>query len=141
MNLLKQEQQLQFDHFKHSDALQFGLNILKIVEQEKLKNVRIRVRYENDLVFQYLMNDKNGEMWLDRKEKTVLESGHSSLYVYENQELYPDMIDNNNYAVCGGGFPLIEQGKIKGVFCVSGLEHDQDHRLIIDSLKEVLNHG
>ncbi|WP_304528253.1 hypothetical protein [Romboutsia ilealis] len=43
--------------------------VLDIVKKENLKNVRIRVTYNNDIIFQYLMNGKTSETWLDRKEK------------------------------------------------------------------------
>lgn len=135
--LLQLEEELSFQQFTHENAYQFGQNVLEIVKTEHYKPVRIRVRYEDDIIFQYLMDGKKGEEWLNRKERTVLESQHSSLYVYENQKDYSYMIDNENYAVCGGGFPLIVQGQIKGVFCVSGLRHDEDHDLIIKALKRL----
>lgn len=133
-DLLQLEKRYTFENFKNEQALEFGQNICKLIEERKLKNVRIRVKFNHDLVFQYLMNDKKGEMWLDRKEKTVMESGHSSLYVFYHIEDYNYMKDNNEYAVCGGGFPLIENGEVRGVFCVSGLKDTEDHQLILDAL-------
>jgi uncharacterized protein (UPF0303 family) len=47
------------------------------------------------------------------------------------------MIDNDEYAVCGGGYPLIVNDELKGVFIISGLRHDEDHALIIKALKEM----
>lgn len=132
-----QEKRYVFNEFTHEDALQFGLNVLEVVKEEKLKNVRIRVTCDNDIVFQYLMNDKNGEMWLNRKEKTVMESGHSSLYVFQNQDQYKHMLDNDEYAVCGGGFPLIINGELRGTLITSGLDHEEDHMLIIKALKKM----
>ncbi|MEG0367659.1 MAG: heme-binding protein, partial [Coprobacillus sp.] len=108
---------------------------IKIIKQEKLKNIRIRVVHHNDIVFQYLMDGKAGQMWLDRKENVVLEAKHSSLYVFHHQDRYQHMIDNDKYAVCGGGFPLIENNQVTGAFCISGLAHEEDHDLIIKALK------
>lgn len=137
--ILQQEHDFQFQNFQHEDAFRFGMKVLEIVKREQLKNVRIRVTYQGNIVFQYLMNGKSKETWLDRKEKTVLESGHASLYVVYHQEDYEYMKDDPRYALYGGGFPLIENGEIKGVFCVSGLAHEDDHRLIIQALQEIQN--
>lgn len=126
-----------FKQFTNKNALDFGLNVLDIVEKENLKNVRIRVKYNGDIVFQYLMDGKKGEEWLNRKENTVMKSGHSSLYVFEHSDDYSYMLDNDDYAVCGGGYPLIVNNELKGCFCVSGLDHLDDHNLIVRALKEV----
>lgn len=136
-DLLILEKELQFKHFTHEKALQFGMTILNIVKQKKLKPVRIRVTYCHDIIFQYLMDGKKGDMWLNRKENTVMKAKHSSLYVYNHQDNYKDMINDEQYAICGGGFPLIENNEIKGVFIVSGLDHEEDHQLIIKALKEM----
>ncbi|MEG0593334.1 MAG: hypothetical protein RR512_08455, partial [Coprobacillus sp.] len=66
-DLLSLEDIYSFDNFTNEDALEFGLNAIKIITQEKLKNIRIRVVHHNDIVFQYLMDGKAGQMWLDRK--------------------------------------------------------------------------
>ena len=136
-DVLKQEQELTFKTFTNQDALNFGLKVLEIVEREQLRNIRIRVKYDNDIIFQYMMNGKVGDMWLNRKENTVMESKHSSLYVFEHESEYAYMKDNDNYAVCGGGFPLVVDGELRGCFIVSGLEHEEDHDLIIKALKEI----
>lgn len=138
MDRLEEERVLRFSTFTNEDAFEFGIHVVNMVKEENLKNVRIRVTYEDDIIFQYLMNDKYGKMWLDRKEKTVMESKHSSLYVYENQDQFKHMLDNDEYAVCGGGFPLIVNDEIKGVFIVSGLSHQDDHRLIIQALQKMI---
>ncbi len=127
-----------FKEFKNSDALKFGLRVLEIVEKEHLNNVRIRVRYGRDIVFQYLMDGKKGEEWLDRKERTVMDSKHSSMYVFEHKEQYLYMIDNPQYAVCGGGYPLIVNQKVVGAFCVSGLKHYDDHNIILRVIREMV---
>ena len=73
-DVIQQEKELSFHDFNHEKAFLFGMAVLDIVKKENLKNVRIRVTYNNDIIFQYLMNGKTSETWLDRKEKTVLES-------------------------------------------------------------------
>ena len=50
--LLQLEEELSFQHFSHENAYQFGQNVLEIVKTEHLKPVRIRVKYEDDIIFQ-----------------------------------------------------------------------------------------
>lgn len=138
MKLLQLEQQLRFQSFQHSDALQLGLQAIQKVEQNQLKPIRIRIRYKGNIVFQYLMDGKTGDEWLNRKEQTVLETGHSSMFIYEHQDEYNYLLNQEQYAICGGGFPLIVDNEIKGVFCISGLKHDEDHQLIVNILSEYL---
>jgi len=95
--------------------------------------------YKNALILHYLMDGKKDSNWMHRKEKTVLDSGHSSLYTFltVNSE-YKIWKEEDDYAVCSGGFPIIENGVLNGVICVSGLEHFQDHNLIVEVLNEYL---
>ena len=36
------------------------------------------------------------------------------------------------------GFPINEKGEIVGTICVSGLKHNEDHQLIVDTLMTLL---
>jgi len=126
-----------FKEFHNTDALAFGLKVLEIVHRKQLKPVRIRVFYDGDVVFQYLMDDKKGEEWLIRKQNTVFKTGHSGMYVYEHAEEYKELENDDNYVICGGGYPLYIDDTLKGAFIVSGLAHDEDHQLIVDALNEM----
>lgn len=136
-SLLELEQKYCFDKFNNEQAFEFGMKVLEVVKERKLKNIRMRVTYNDDIVFQYLMDGKEGEIWLNRKEKTVLRSGHSSLYVTEHVEDYGYMKNNDEYVICGGGFPLVENGEVKGAFCVSGLVDRVDHEVVIEALERM----
>ena len=96
----------------------------------------------NDLlILHYLMDGRKESPWLNRKEKTVLDSGHSSLYICLSSDEVPEYKEwesDEAYAICGGGFPIIENGQVTGAICVSGLEHLDDHGLIVESIEEVL---
>ena len=123
--------------WNHEFALEFGLRVQQMIKNKKLKAVGIRITYKDLLIFQYLMDGKKEDIWLKRKERTVLESGCSSYEVFLNKDQYSSWIDNDNYAICGGGYPIIENGNCVGAICVSGLKHDEDHQLIVDILKEM----
>lgn len=123
--------------FSHELALQFGFKVQQHIKQNQLKAVGIRIHYKGLLVFQYVMDGKKEDNWLKRKERTVLESGKSSYEVFLNQNHYSTWINDDKYAICGGGYPIIENGECVGAICVSGLKHDEDHQLIVDVLKEM----
>lgn len=136
-DVLELEKRLHFEMFSNHDAWVIGNKILSIVEKKKLKPVRIRIVYEGDIVFQYIMPGKKGVEWLDRKQNTVERYKHSSYYVFLDQQenhLYDE--EDTHLAICGGGFPLVVNDKLCGCIIVSGLRHDEDHQLIIDALED-----
>ena len=131
--VLQLEKELSFQEFNNHDAYQLGQIIVDHIEKNHLKNVRIRIVLDKDIVFQYLMDGKKGVIWLDRKQKTVEKYGHSSYYIYlENEEnkTYQEDEKDESLVICGGGFPLIIQNELRGSILVSGLVHDEDHQVI-----------
>ena len=128
--VLQLEKELSFQEFNNHDVYQLGQIIVNHIEKNQLKNVRIRIVLDGDIVFQYLMDGKKGVVWLDRKQKTVEKYGHSSYYIYlENEEngTYQADEKDESFVICGGGFPLIIQNELRGSILVSGLAHDEDH--------------
>lgn len=137
-DILQLEKDLSFRSFDHEDAYHIASMIIERVKKEHLKNIRIRVVFNHDIVFQYLMNGKNGDLWLNRKQKTVETFQHSSYYVFlDNKEngSYQAYEEDETLAICGGGFPIIVEHQIVGSIIVSGLAHEEDHQLIVDALK------
>ena len=113
--VLQLEKELSFQEFNNHDVYQLGQIIVNHIEKNQLKNVRIRIVLDGDIVFQYLMDGKKGVVWLDRKQKTVEKYGHSSYYIYlENEEngTYQADEKDESLVICGGGFPLIIQNKL-----------------------------
>lgn len=133
------EKEVQFDEFENEDALRFAWKTAAWAAHNRTKPLGIRITKDGLLIVQYLMDGKKEDNWLKRKERTVLESGHASLYVYEHADAYPQMKDNDNYCVGGGGYPLIIRGELRGSVCVSGLVHTEDHALIVRMLQEIKN--
>lgn len=137
--VLTLEKKLRFDKFDNQDALVIGQKIIDLIKVRKLKPVRIRIVYEGDIVFQYLMPGKKSVEWLDRKQNTVERYQHSSYYVFLDQQENHCYDENDPHiAICGGGFPIIVNNQICGCIIVSGLRHDEDHQLIIDVLEDYL---
>lgn len=86
------------------------------------------------------MEGKNGEEWLDKKQRTVEKFHHSSYYIFfKNQITHQYDALKEKYAICGGGFPITVNNKVVGSICVSGLQHNEDHELIINSLERLKN--
>lgn len=140
-DILAQEATLTFESFNNDMALALAEAINDDVKQHYLKKVGIRIVHNGLVVLHFLMNDRKESPWLQRKVKTVMESGHSSLYVYAERDqnsTYHNWIEDSTQAVCGGGFPIIENGKITGAICVSGLDHLDDHAVIVKALQTVL---
>lgn len=136
----RQEAQYQFTTFSRADALALGL---KLTENAKgfAQGVAVRIVMNGLTVFQYLPEgaEMNNAIWMDRKIRTVTQFGHASLYVMAELGGDPtdQKLDANQYALCGGGFPLIVRGVgMVGVITVSGLPHLDDHQLIISTLAE-----
>lgn len=136
--VIQDEKEVVFTEFTHELGYQIAQRIIEKVQERKLKPVGVRILLDDLVIFQYLMDGKNESNWLKRKEKTVLESGHSSLHVFFHQDEYNEWIDDEQYAVCGGGFPLIIDGKVRGAICVSGLKHDEDHELLTETVSEFI---
>ena len=133
--VLQLEKELSFQKFNNHDVYQLGQIIVNHIEKNQLKNVRIRIVLDGDIVFQYLM---------DGKKKTVEKYGHSSYYIYlENEEngTYQADEKDESLVICGGGFPLIIQNELRGCILVSGLAHDEDHQVIVDCLRKLKDEG
>ena len=108
--------------------------------QEHPKGIGVRIVVDGALVFQYLMDGKKDDAWLIRKENTVERFGHSSMYLWELNEMdhrYEELKQDPALAVCGGAFPIIVQGEIRGMAAVSGLAHYEDHQLLTEALEEL----
>lgn len=129
---IDQEEVLVFSKFNNQMAWQFGQ---KILAMDKPKSVRIRVYFDNDIVFQYLETGKKGDEWLNCKQFITMATGHSSLYVFEHQAEFPYLSNNPQIVHTGGAYPLYVNRSLRGCFVISGLEHTQDHQLIVDAIK------
>ncbi|WP_430612614.1 heme-binding protein [Enterococcus sp. DIV0876] len=139
--LLDQERRLQFTYFDNDFALQIAAEINDYVTKTYSKPVGIKITHRGLPVLRFLMNGRKESPWLERKETTVLDSGHSSLYTFYQKEqnpLFAQWEHDSRYAICGGGFPIMEKGIVTGAICVSGLDHMEDHQIIVHVLTKKL---
>lgn len=132
-------EKLNFSEFTHKQALNMGLNALEIVRDRQLRRIGIRITIEEKLVFQYLMDGKNEDNYLKGKEKVVRVTQQSSLYVYEHQNEYSELLQDPSYCVSGGAIPIIICDEVKGSISISGMTQELDHALAQEVLINAYN--
>ncbi|GJJ68656.1 hypothetical protein EMPS_01002 [Entomortierella parvispora] len=147
--LLEEEEELQFTQFTNDDALILGSDLVANAKKEYPgQGIAILITRNAQVLFQYAMKGTtvDSENWLRRKNNTVVRLQHSSYYIgrslaskgqKEMEQSY--RVSMTDYACHGGGFPLL----IKNVGCVgaivvSGLKQDQDHTLVVKSIRELI---
>ncbi|MDQ1184033.1 heme-degrading domain-containing protein [Agrobacterium larrymoorei] len=142
-----EEAALQIPTFHYAFAWTLG-SLIRQKAAEGNHPVAIEVRHGNDVVFATLLPgatiDNFG--WARRKCAVVHRFHRSSLRV--RLEAEAKGYDFNakfglpvtDYVASGGGFPLILKGGILvGSVAVSGLPDIEDHAMIVESLRELLN--
>ncbi len=142
----REEALLRFPAFSNEDALALGL---RIVEKAKAWGVAVAVDITRNgtQLFHYAMEGSNARhaLWIRRKQNTVQVAQMSSLRAgqtleSEGKDLWRDWrLPEADYAILGGGFPITVAGTgVVGAVACSGLPHLQDHRLLVESISEML---
>ncbi len=142
--LLAQETELQFAQFNNETAWKLGCEIKQ--ETEKLsESVAIEIYAFEQVLFSYAMlkTSKDHQDWARRKRQSVLCYGHSSYYIGQynatKQREFESQahIDAREYCSHGGSFPIrIKNCGIVGAITVSGLPQEDDHNLVVNTLRE-----
>jgi uncharacterized protein (UPF0303 family) len=144
--LRQQEEDVQFASFSNDTALAVGMALVQAA-RDKGKSVVIDITRGGQQLFHFAMagtSIDNGE-WVKRKNRVVNRFGHSSYYMgisLKNagqtiEEKY--LISESDYAAHGGAFPLIIKGVgVVGTITDSGLPQQEDHELVVSTLKQFL---
>lgn len=142
--LAKQEEDLSPTSFTNADALALG-NCIAEMAKEYDRGVSIRIdRCEDNLtLFLYMMEGKTASniKYMDGKKQCVLDSGHSSAWVWVKTVLDDELRGwktDGIHAVSGGAFPLYVDGVMKAIVQVSGLHEGKDHELVVRSISKWL---
>ena len=139
-----EHQELQFNSFSNTRALEIGLELVRIAKEREYP-VAIEIRRSGQILFHYACDGASidNDDWLLRKSRVSLRFGKSSLYVKEFlrekgeslEGLY--FIDPMEYSASGGSFPIfIRNTGPVGTVSVSGLPDVEDHELIVSVLRE-----
>ena len=144
--LLQQEQELQFAHFNESTAWQIGTQMVERAMRENLP-VTIDITRGQHQLFHCSMpgTAADNDEWVKRKVRLVNRFGHSSFYMGQKlkqkgktiEESY--LISESEFAAHGGCFPIIIKGTgMVGTITVSGLPQEEDHKLVVESIREFI---
>jgi len=146
MQLLQEEQELQFKKFNETTAWQIGS---QLVERSVSKNLPVTIditRGDHQLFHASLCGTSpDNDEWIKRKVRLVYRFGHSSFYMGQLlkskgkriEEAY--LISENDYAPHGGCFPVIvkDTGMV-GTITVSGLPQQEDHKSVVQAIRDYL---
>ncbi len=147
--LRQQEEEIQFASFTNDTALAVGVALLEEARKHG-KSVAIDITRSGQQLFHFAMEGTaidNGE-WIKRKNNVVKRFGHSSYYMgiylksagQTMEEKY--LLPSGDYAAHGGAFPLIIRDVgVVGTITVSGLPQQEDHELVVTTLKQFLVKG
>lgn len=142
--LEEQEKDLSLAEFDSSTALKIGNAIAEAaLDYDRPVGIRIDRCSDGLTVFQYMMDEKNeGNLrYMDGKKQSVLDSGHSSAWVYVKTHVDTELAawkEDGTHLISGGAFPLYVGDEIAAVVQVSGLHEGKDHELIVQTLAKVL---
>lgn len=144
--LLDEEEELQFAGFNEITAWELGRQMVEYAMSEKI-SIAIDIRRGEHQIFHYSMpgTSLDNDEWIKRKVRLVNRFGHSSFYMgmllrsksKRIEESY--LIPESEYAAHGGCFPILIKGTgMIGTITVSGLPQEEDHRIVVQSIREFL---
>ena len=126
---------MNFNEFTHAQALEMGLEAVRLVKEHQWRRIGVRIILHDVLVFQYLMDGKNEDNYLQGKINVVKETGLSSDEVFNRSAEFEQLLDKAEYCVSGGAVPIIVKGEVYGVIAISGMTQEKDHELAMEVLK------
>jgi uncharacterized protein (UPF0303 family) len=147
LNQLPQEEhEFQFSKFNEDVAWKPGD---QLVEQARSRNLPVAIditRGTHQLFHASLRGTSpDNDEWVKRKNRTVYRFGHSSFYMGQLlksksrsiEQAY--LVPESEYAPHGGCFPITVKGTgIVGTITVSGLPQEEDHKLVVQALRDYL---
>jgi uncharacterized protein (UPF0303 family) len=145
--LLQEEQELQFDKFDEETAWKLGCDFVEKCTREELPVTIDIMRGEHQLFHVSLHGTSaDNDEWVKRKVRLVYRFGHSSFYIGQLlkskgksiEEMF--LIPEGQFAPHGGCFPMIvkDTGMV-GAITISGLPQEEDHRLVVQTIREYLS--
>lgn len=142
--VLEQEKKYQFDTLSHEDVWRLG-NILADLAKDCYKPVGVEIKVNGLILFTFYPEGATEyyKMVLTRKHNTANVLEKSSLRLYAEcavSGLDPakDMLlDPTRFQFRGGSFPIrLRNGCVVGSIAAAGMQHTEDHALIISGLEK-----
>lgn len=144
--LLAEEQELQFTKFNEDVAWRLGCLLVETARNRSLPVTIDITRGTHQLFHASLRGTSpDNDEWVKRKVRLVYRFGHSSFYIGQLlkskgksiEQAY--LVSENEYAPHGGCFPIIiKDSGIVGTITVSGLPQEEDHKLVVQALRDYL---
>ncbi|KAF9930533.1 hypothetical protein BGZ65_005296 [Modicella reniformis] len=147
--MLLEEMALKLPRFTNDDAFALGSRLINLAKKKTpYKGITIQITRNGQTLFLHAMEGTtaDNENWARRKTNTVVRLQHSSYYIgrllaskgeTDMEKTYKVSMDD--YACHGGGFPLfIENVGCVGAAVVSGLPQAEDHALVVQGIREML---
>ena len=137
------EEVLRCPSFDLEDAYALGTRLREAGTREP-EPIAVRIVLDDLIVYQTFLpgTGKDNNWWMDKKYATVKRTHHSSLLAAAERELASSredwQCDEEHYAFCGGGFPIVVDGQFRGAAIVSGLPHLDDHRCLTETIAAYL---
>jgi uncharacterized protein (UPF0303 family) len=144
--ILEQEKLLQFDKFTNDVAFEIGLMLKKKAENDG-RQIVVDIQRHGQTLFHFAHENTcmDNEVFIAAKNRIVNRFFHSSLYfayrVKESNKTPEEAFraDSMEFIPCGGGFPVIVKNVgVIGTITVSNMAEEDDHRYIVEVLKEYL---
>jgi uncharacterized protein (UPF0303 family) len=144
--LLEEEQELQFTKFNEDTAWKLGSQLVELARSRNLPVTVDITRGTHQLFHASLRGTSaDNDEWVKRKVRLVYRFGHSSFYMGQMlkskgksiEQSY--LVSESEYAPHGGCFPIIiNESGIVGTITVSGLPQEEDHKLVVEALRNYL---
>ena len=142
----KQEEVLRLEALSPDDCIRLGLIMVRLAKESYKKSISVRIITGEQITFSHLMEgtSRYNEWWMDKKLNVSRATGMSSFrslleIAVAGRAMEPEFENEENYALCGGCFPLrTPAGHLLGYVESSGMKHEEDHQLIADALSEFM---
>ena len=144
--LLQEEKELQFTSFNETTAWRIGSQMVEHAMHENLPITIDITRGQHQLFHASMAGTAaDNDEWVKRKVRLVNRFGHSSFYMgqllkHKSKTIEQSyLIPESEFAAHGGCFPIIVKGTgMVGTVTVSGLPQEEDHKLVVQTIRDFL---
>lgn len=141
-----EEAELRFPSFSNAEAIALGAAIAERARSRGLA-VTIDVRRGAQQLFHCALEgtSADNDQWVLRKSRAVERFGHASFLLGLRLRLAGESLEERycvsalEFSAHGGSFPVFVKGTgLVGAVTVSGLPQEEDHALVVESIREFL---
>ena len=144
--LVAEQEALQFARFCFDEAYAIGQDLVEHARRDRLA-VTIDVAVSGQQLFHAALpgTAPDNDQWVIRKNRVVGRFFRSSYYIAKLLEAKGQTIEtvfgvpSAEFAAFGGAVPITVRGTgVVGTVTVSGLPHQDDHRMVVDAMRRYL---